>query len=160
MYSHLSYAVHVWGSASKRDLDKLLILQKKAVRMMTFKDRYPSIPSRRNPSNPLFKQLGILKIQDIYKLNFACFIYDTLKQKTPINFAEWFKYNHTIHSYNTRANTNVVMINDSEIELTNILHIQNCNLSTYGAKTFKVAGRVLWNELLDQIRNANSRFIF
>ena len=52
------------------------------------------------------------------------------------------------------------MINDFEIERTNILHIQNCNLSTYGAKTFKVAGRVLWNELLDQIRNANSRFIF
>ena len=66
----------------------------------------------------------------------------------------------TQFTHNTRANTDVVMINDSEIERTNILHIQNCNLSTYGAKTFKVAGPVLWNELPDQTRNAKSRFSF
>ena len=37
VYSHLNYAVQVWGSACKTELNKLL-LQKKAVRMTTLND--------------------------------------------------------------------------------------------------------------------------
>ena len=35
VYSHLSYGIQVWGSAGSSDLEKLLVLQKKAVRIMT-----------------------------------------------------------------------------------------------------------------------------
>ena len=61
IYPHLSYAIEVWGSADKSHLDKLLKLQKRIVRMITISDRRQddhSFP----PSNPLFKQLGFLKI--------------------------------------------------------------------------------------------------
>ena len=34
VYSHLNYGIQAWGSASPNDLEKLLILQKKAVRIM------------------------------------------------------------------------------------------------------------------------------
>ena len=53
IYSHIVYAIQVWGSAGENELLKILKLQKKAVRMMTYKDRYPKLPSRLNPSNPL-----------------------------------------------------------------------------------------------------------
>ena len=35
VYSHLNYDIHAWGSTCKTDIDKILILQKKAVRAMT-----------------------------------------------------------------------------------------------------------------------------
>ena len=35
VYSHLSYGIHAWGSACESDLNKILILQKKAARIMT-----------------------------------------------------------------------------------------------------------------------------
>ena len=38
VYSHIVYAIEVWGSALKTEMDKILILQKKAMRLMTFTD--------------------------------------------------------------------------------------------------------------------------
>ena len=38
IYSHIIYAIEIWGSAFKTDLDKISILQKRVVRLMTFKD--------------------------------------------------------------------------------------------------------------------------
>ena len=70
IYSHIVYAIQVWGSANATELDKILILQKKAVRMMTYKDQYPQIPGPRNPSDPIFAELCILKVQDVFKLKF------------------------------------------------------------------------------------------
>ena len=54
IYSHIVYAIQVWGSANDTELDKILILQKKAVRMMLYKDQYPQLPGPLNPTNPLF----------------------------------------------------------------------------------------------------------
>ena len=44
VYSHIVYAIEVWGSALKTEMNKILILQKKAMRLMTFMDSYPTIP--------------------------------------------------------------------------------------------------------------------
>ena len=46
IYSHIIYAIEVWGSAFKTELDKILILQKRVMRLMTFKDVYISCNSR------------------------------------------------------------------------------------------------------------------
>ena len=35
VYSHIVYAIEVWGSTSKTEMNKILILQKKAMRLMT-----------------------------------------------------------------------------------------------------------------------------
>ena len=52
VYSHIVYAIEVWGSAFKTEMDKILILQKKAMRLMTFMDSYPTIPGPLKPSGP------------------------------------------------------------------------------------------------------------
>ena len=36
IYSHLVYGIEVWGSACKTELNKLLVLQKRAMRLMTY----------------------------------------------------------------------------------------------------------------------------
>ena len=61
VYSHIVYAIEVWGSTSKTEMNKILILQKKAMRLMTYKDSYPIIPVPLLPSGPIFYQLKTLK---------------------------------------------------------------------------------------------------
>ena len=93
VYSHLSYGVEAWGSACKSDLEKLLILQKKAVRILTDSQYYRvyNEPAGSLPhSDPLFKKTGILKFGDIFKLNIAKFVYSTLCGDSPAVFSGWF----------------------------------------------------------------------
>ena len=59
MYPYLLYCIEVWGTASKGQLDSLLKLQKRAVRLIK------SVPTR-TESNPLFKSLSLLKINELF----------------------------------------------------------------------------------------------
>ena len=43
VYSHIIYAIEAWGSAFKTELEKILILQKRAMRLLTFNDAYPTV---------------------------------------------------------------------------------------------------------------------
>ena len=161
IYSHI-YAIHVWGSANITDLEKIIILQKKAVRMMLFMDQYPQLPGPLNPSEPLFKKLEILKIHDVFKLHVTGFIYGCFGMSTPCLFWNWFSRNCHFHTYNTISNSIINMTGNFEIvsvTQTNILHIlhtQHFNLHNYGAKMLKVAGPLIWNSLPDYIRNSDS----
>ena len=65
IYSHIIYGIQVWGSACDTELNKILTVQKKAVRLLTNNDRYPQIPGPLVSTNPLFKNLEMLKIQDV-----------------------------------------------------------------------------------------------
>ena len=139
------------------------MLQKKAVRIMSFKDQYPILGGRLNPSNPLFKDLEILKIQDVYKLQVNKFIHDWMNLHTPNNFDNWFILNKNIHDYHTTSNVNIVMDNELNIPSvtnSNKLHIQGSNLSNYGAKRMKVVGPLMWNSLPETIRNCKSVNMF
>ena len=129
IYSHIVYAIQVWGSANDTELLKILKLQKKAVRMMLYKDQYPQLPGPLNPSDPLFLELGILKIQDVFKFQVIRFIYDCLTLNTPSIFWNWFTLNRSVHNHNTKSNTNVNIVNKFKFEIesvidTNILHTQ------------------------------------
>jgi len=57
-YSHLQYAIGVWGGAGKKALKRLNVLHNKVVRAMT----YSTYKSR---VSPLYKKLNLLKIDDI-----------------------------------------------------------------------------------------------
>ena len=159
MYSHIVYGIHVWGSTSDSELNKILILQKKAVRMMLFKDQYPQIPGPRNPSNPLFHELGILKVDDVFKFHVPKFVYECLSFTTPSLFWNWFTYNHSIHSYNTTSSSKINMKNHLEIENdegTNKVYTKCSKLVKYGAKKIQVSGPLIWNNIPEYIRNSLS----
>ena len=128
---------------------------------MTNKDQYPPIPGPRNPSNPCFVALEILKIHDVFKLQIAKFIFNCLLFNTPSNFWNWFTPSHKIHSCNTTSGTTIIMNADFEVKSVsgkNTLHTQCSKLVNYGAKMLKVSGPSLWNSLPDYIRNCTSIF--
>ena len=66
VYPYLIYAVEVWGSADDTVTDRLLLLQKRIVRLLTYSDIRQDNFSFTS-SNPLFFKEKILKIQDIFK---------------------------------------------------------------------------------------------
>ena len=133
VYSHIVYAIHVWGSAGKSELDKIFILQKRAIRLISNKAKRPSIPGPLASTNPMFYKLEILKINDIFTLQIAKFIYKSLIGDAPENFHEWFKLNCDSHSYNTRSNyTELYMMNIIDVIARIYLHnlIQNTNINS------------------------------
>ena len=85
IYPHLNYAIEVWGSADSTHLNKLLILQKRIVRMICLSDRRRddfSFPT----ANPLFQQLGFLKVHDIFILRLSKSVFNCLNRTTPVIF--------------------------------------------------------------------------
>ena len=44
IYSHIVYGIQVWGSAGKTEIDKILVLQKRAIRLISNKAKRPGTP--------------------------------------------------------------------------------------------------------------------
>ena len=90
LYSHILYAIEVWGSAFKTELDKILILQKRAIRFMTYNDAYLITPGPLRPSDPIFSELNFLKVEDIFKFQVSKFVFKCLYGNTPLQFRAAF----------------------------------------------------------------------
>ena len=164
--SHLSYGVEAWGSACSTDLEKILILQKKAVRILTG-NRYFQIYGEEAAalprSEPLFKTLEILKFEDLFKASIAKFVYSTLAQENPTVFWDWFTYSHLIHNHATSSSTNVVRTHYFDVgtaEQTKFLFTKRSHLVNYGGKMIQVFGPVLWNSLPREIHDSPSLHTF
>ena len=64
IYPYLTYCIQVWGSTYQSHLSKLVILQKKIVRIIH------GVPPRTH-TEPLFSELDILKVSNWYKYSIA-----------------------------------------------------------------------------------------
>ena len=155
IYSHLIYAIEVWGSADNTHLNHILVLQKRVVRMIYYLDkRQPdySFPS----ADPLFHELDLLKVHDIFKLKVAKFIYNCLNKFSPTNFHSWFELTSQTHRYNTRSK----FIDIDNLLTTNNLFIPTCRTTHYGLKSVKVQGPKIWNIIPPIIRSNTSAKCF
>ena len=97
--SHLHYGILCWGFSR----NKLFRLQKKAIRVIA-KQKYNA------HTDPLFKKLKLLKIDDIFKLQCLKFLYKHTKGETPKYFDNIFNENHNTqatHSHDTRFRNQV-----------------------------------------------------
>ena len=151
-YSHLLYSIQVWGSACFSEINKILVLQKRVLRIITYNDTLPSVPGPLYPTDSLFYKLEILKIQDVFQLQVSKFIFDCLYLNTPTNFHNCFLLNHNIHNYNTRSNFFAIEIGLNS----NNLFIINARTTHYGLKLLKVSGPKIWNMIPNLIRNNQS----
>ena len=151
VYPHLMYAIEIWGSAVNTHLNNILLLQKRIVRMIYYLDkRQPdySFPS----ADPLFKELGFLKVHDLFKLKIAKFIYNCLNKLVPTNFHSWFKLTSQTHNHNTRSK----FIDIDNLITSNNLFIPTSRTTHYGLKSLKVHGPKIWNSIPPLIRAKTS----
>ena len=166
VFSHLSYGVQAWGSACDSYLKELIVIQNKAVRILSGKQYfqiYGQTPGPLPSSSPLYKELKILKLQDIYKFNIAKFVYQTLCGDSPEIFNDWFKYTHMVHDHATKSSTSIFRENYFDIgtvHQTYTLYVNRGNLVNYGKKMIQIAGPLIWNDLPPEIHDASSIFTF
>ena len=87
--SHLQFGITNWGF----EWDRISKLQKRALRIMT-NSRYNA------HTEPLFKQLHLLKVKDTFEIQCLKFWYKYMNNKLPNYFRNKFTYNHEIETRN------------------------------------------------------------
>ena len=90
--SHLQFGITNWGF----EWDRISKLQKRALRIMT-NSKYNA------HTEPLFKELHLLKVKDIFDVQCLKFWYKFVNKKLPNYFRDMFKYNHELHEIGTRS---------------------------------------------------------
>ena len=81
--SHLEYGILTWGGISQGKLQKLVNIQKKALRNIAGK-------SRLSHCDPLFHSVKILKLKDLYRYNSSIFMYKFKGNLLPESFNNMF----------------------------------------------------------------------
>ena len=92
---HLNYCNEIWGNSYKVHTNKILLLQKRAIRVIS-NSHYVS------HSLPIFVQLKTLPLPYLVKLNILIFMFKLHRGILPEIFNNMFKTNQLIHTYPTR----------------------------------------------------------
>ena len=91
----LQYGILVWGLTYETYIHPLFLLQKRVVRAISF-EHFTS------PSTPIFSNLKILKIHDLFKLKLLSFVYDCVNKISPSCFHSFFALVESVHQYGIR----------------------------------------------------------
>ena len=93
---NMAYCNVIWCQSEKNShLDKIFKLQKRYCRLMMFS-------SFRAPSRPLFSQLRLLNIYQIYKYRLAIYMFKIVHKLVPHLNHPLFSTGSSIHGYDTR----------------------------------------------------------
>ena len=133
IYPFLTYSLITWGNTYQTTLLLLIILQKKAVRIMTFSE-YNS------HSTPLFQNLKILKVSDLIYLYTALFMYDYYSNRLPLIFDNFFKSINKVHQYQTRL-------------ASKISYYLPKARTNYGKFNIRFFGAKVWNSIDDSLKS-------
>ena len=95
VYPYLYYCIIVWGSTYKTNLRRLVSLQKRAIRIIS-KSTFDS------HSDPIFKELELLKLSDIRQLELGKLMFSLNHSLLPSKFNNYFSLNKQVHSHATR----------------------------------------------------------
>ena len=130
--SYLSYCCLVWAQNSST-IQQIVILQKKAVRIINFQPR-------NSHTSPLFKQSSILKFQDKICLENILFVSKSLNNLSPSVFNTWFVFSSGQHSYETSSSTQGILIK--------LFYKTN----RYGKYSITISAAESWNKIQKQLK--------
>ena len=95
VHPYFYYCILVWGSTYSSNLNRLVTLQKRIVRIVN-KESY------RAHTGPIFKQLNLLKLDQIYSFQVGQFMFMAKNRWLPQSFDNYFPLCKDIHNYHTR----------------------------------------------------------
>ena len=138
IYPYIQYCIIIWGSTYPTCLYRINLLQKRVIRIIN-REAYDA------PTDPIFKDLNILKLNDIYLLQLGIFMYKYQNNLLPINFANSFLRTDQVHNYNTRASR--------------LFYVPSCrtNIRKF---TVNYQGLCFYNSIDADIRNVASISLF
>ena len=120
IHSYLSYGLSVWGKAAQIYTNRLRLLQKKAIRIITNSDYLAH-------TRPLFKKLNILTFDDMFDHQLACIMWNYDNGCLPSSLSEYFRPVNETHNYCTRMATSGKLSTDYRIRT-----------ETHGKKTVEI----------------------
>ena len=138
IYPYMIYCNQVWGSACKTNIEPLLILQKRVMRIIL--GVHP-----RSPSEPLFITLKFLSFENIFRYLIGRLMYRIYHGELSVLHCLFTK-NSDIHVHNTRQTCHY--------------HMPLCR-TNLGKCGLRYVGASVWNSILSVNINPNvSEFIF
>ena len=112
---HVSYGLTVWGMASKCYINKILILQKRALRFINFSHF-------KEHAVPFFIEADSPPVDFLHYEAVGCRMYDIQNGIAPKNILDLFTHTSSIHTYRTRSTTsNAFYIKQSPLEIQKML---------------------------------------
>ena len=129
IYPYLHYGIIAWGNTYKSYLDPLVKLQKRAIRIIS--------SSRRDAhTEPIFKELKLMNLSNVYVMNVLMFMYKYKHGFLPVVFGDMFISNSSIHGHYTRQSNN--------------FHSPYWRLEIV-RRSIRVQGVLYWNFMLNNI---------
>ena len=135
---YLNYGVLAWGNSLKTQIEKLHLIQKRALRIICN-------VGFRTHTNPLFHSHRILKLEDIYNFQLGTLMHNLKAGVLPLALANLFKTNNQFHQYATR--------NASAYHLPKVR-------TTFTFNTLVCTGPRFWNSLDANIKQSVSLSVF
>lgn len=104
LFPYLNYCNIVWAATFSSYTSKLLLIQKRFLRMISHSNYY-------EPSAPLFRQYSLLTMEKLNIYQTCLFIFKVLnhKQSLPVSLSNLFNLFSDSHSYQTRHRDNFVL---------------------------------------------------
>ena len=137
----LQYGILVWGLTYETYINPVFLLQKRVVRAISFVHFTA-------PSSPIFSDLKILKLHDLFQLKLLSFVYDLVNRTSPSCFHSFFDLVESVHRYGTRQ------VTKKDIFLT------QKNTLQYGIRSVRFFGAKCWNDIPVDIKRSPSANIF
>ena len=131
---YLNYGNLAWGNCDKKHLNKIHLIQKRAVRAICG-------VGWRDHTAELFVKLKLFNIHDLYYFNVGNFMFFIESAAVPLSLASKFIKNKHIHNYSTRQSK---------------LYHQQLPRTTSRSATIFVFGPKYWNSLPESLRNCST----
>ena len=135
---YLTYCIEVWGSASTCYIDKIVKIQKSAIRSV-------NNLSFNSHTSPYFGRLNILKFSQLFEYRILLLMYKAIFFNSNSCLFFNFSRHRDVHLYFTRGSTNLI-----------IPHF----LKTKTRMSISFIGPKLWNALPDLIKMSRTFSIF
>ena len=129
IFPPISYCIHVWGTTASIHLQRLYVLQKKNIRIICG-------VRPRTHTEPLYKALDILNIDQVRDYSIALFMYKLMNHMLPSMFENMFIKTSDVHNYSTRQ--------------ADMLYVQYASTKR-PQRTIKHHGTKSWNSLCNSI---------
>ena len=134
IYPYLTYCNSIWASTCVTNLQRIYLLQKRAVRAISKADYNAS-------SKHLFANLKIIDVFNIYSLQVSSFMYLYHNGALPLSFTQIFQTGSLTHQHSTRYS-----------------HLYRPHTCRTNIKQFSILfqGPRIWNSLPNNIKAAPS----
>ena len=139
---HLQYGLPVWGGCSGQNKNRIVTIQKRAIRTIT-KSYYSS------HTEPRIKKIALLKFEDLYKQQCLMLTHDCINNNAPNEIRQFVKKEQEVSRFNLRAHV------QEPLKLRVPAYKTRC-----GRNSYRYKGPNMWNEIPSETKEIARKSIF